>query len=121
MSEPLTKTLIFEIALPDFYAEDLDPNSESLREFYGEEGAPLTAEQMYDAVSNESGMISGRHVRVVLLTGGKGGDELQRLDGWIVGVTIVDRTVEHEGEKDERLDDYEEAWVQREARRMSRG
>jgi hypothetical protein len=112
------RTLIFEIALPDFYAEDLDPNDEILCEMYGEDDAPLTDEQMFDAISNESGLITGGHVRVLLLTGDKGGNELQRMDGWIVAAKVVPRAADHEREKDERLDDYEEHWAESEVRRL---
>lgn len=116
----LTKTLIFEIALPDFYAEDIDPDDEIYREMYGTDGAPLTPEQLLDAVSEESGIISGGHVRVLIPTGSKGGNELQRMDGFIVGVKIVDREPDHEREKDERLDDMESEWAEHEARRIRR-
>lgn len=119
MTPELTKTLIFEIALPDFYAEDIDPNDELLREMYGNElGEPLDAERLFDAVSEESGLITGGHVRVLLLTGDKGGNDLHRMDGFIVGARVVPRTADHEREKDERLDDYEAMWVEREALRL---
>lgn len=115
--EALTKTLVLEIALPDFHAEDLDPDSESLREFYGDEdGLPLTPEQFLDAFLNESAIITGGHVRVLVLTGDKGGEGLHRMDGWIVGAKVVPRTAEHEGEKDERLDYHENEWALRESR-----
>lgn len=114
---PLTKTLILEIALPDVWAEDFD--GEDMRQFYGDEdGSPLTREQLLEAVDNEMGMITGGHVRVVILTGSKGGDELQRMDGWIVGASVEPRASDHEGEKDERLDYYEEQWVEQEHRRL---
>lgn len=118
MGSKLTKTLIFEIALSLFYAEDLD--EESLREFYGADGAPLTPEELTDAISNESGMITGGHVRVLILTGDKGGNDLQRMDGFIVGAKVVPRLPEHEREKDERLDYYEGEWIDAEARRRKR-
>lgn len=115
--EPLTKTLILEIALPDFWAEDFD--GEDMRAFYGDEdGSPLTPEQMMDALSEEAGMITGGHVRVITLTGSKGGNELQRMEGWIVGARVVPREPDHERTKDERLDDHEEEWVEQEHRRL---
>ena len=112
---PLTKTLILEIALPDFWAEDFD--GEDMRDFYGD-GAPLTPEQMLDALSEEAGFITGGHVRVLILTGSKGGNELQRMDGWIIGASVVARAPDHERAKDDRLDYYEERWAEQEARRL---
>ena len=118
MATDLTKTLIFEIALPDYYAEDIDPEDEIYREMYGADGAPLTPDELLDAISEECGMITGGHVRVLILTGSKGGNELQRMDGWIVGAKVVPRVADHERGKDERLDDYEQEWAEYEVRRL---
>ena len=119
MADELTKTLIFEIALPDFYAEDIDPEDEIYREMYAADGeSPLTPDELADAISEESGMITGGHVRVVILTGSKGGEDLQRMDGFIVGAKVVPRLPDHEREKDDRLDWAEEAWAEHKAREL---
>lgn len=117
----LTRTLIYEIALPDFYAEDLDPADEVLIEMYGttEGQQQLTDEEMFDAITESSGMITGGHVRVMILTGSEAGNLLQVVDGFLVGGRVVPRVPDHEREKDDRLDDAEADYVQFEARRRS--
>lgn len=116
----LTRTLIYEIALPDFYAEDLDPTDQVLIEMYGttEGQQQLTDEEMFDAITESSGMITGGHVRVMILTG-ETGNLLQVVDGFLVGGRVVPRVPDHEREKDDRLDDAEADYVQFEARRRS--
>lgn len=124
MSDEMKQTLILEIALPDYYAEDyrLDRDeamAEALRLWFDvEDGADLTPEQLGAACLEDSGETSGGFVRLSLLTGSEGGNELQRVDGFIVGARVVPRTADHERERDERLIEHEEDWVRDEARRL---
>jgi hypothetical protein len=109
METPLTRTLILEIALPDFNAEDLDPDSPEIREFYGTgdgQGA-MTSEDVLGMVENESGLTTPR-VNLALLVGSKDGNFLERVKGQIIGARIVPREPSHELADDDRLDDAEE-------------
>jgi hypothetical protein len=90
------RTLILEIALPDYYLEDWDETVE----FY-----PGDADTL-EMIENESGLCSPR-VNLTLLLGGKDGTWAERISGQIVGARVVPRENEHELSDDSRLDDYE--------------
>jgi hypothetical protein len=120
---PFERTLILEIALPDYYAEDyrLDRDetmAEVLREFCDSEHP--TPEQLGEVCMEDSGETAGGFVRLSILTGSKDGNELQRVDGFIVSAKIVLREPDHDRERDERLIEYEEDWIRAEAERLDR-
>jgi hypothetical protein len=91
------RTLILEIALPDYYLEDWD---ETLSFYEGDE-------ETLDIIQNESGLCSGR-VNLSILLGDKGGTFVERVKGQIVAARVVPREPDHELSDDERLDDLEE-------------
>ncbi len=87
----LTKTVLVTVALPDFYAEDLEG----------------TAEEMYDgdmteAFFEEAGLISNT-ARLVNLSGDTEGNDLHSSRAVIVGVAVADRIPTHDEPEDERL------------------
>lgn len=99
----LTKTLLLTVALPDFYAEDL--TRETADEFYGGD--------MLDMGHEEMGLLSGT-LRVFLMTGDKGGNDLHDARGVLVGLDVVDRVEAHDEPEDERLTDALAEWRERE-------
>jgi hypothetical protein len=90
------RTLILEIALPDFYLGDWD----EILSFY--EGG----EETLAMIENESGLCSLR-VKISLLIGGKDGTFVERVDGQILAAKVVTREPAHELAADDRLDDIE--------------
>lgn len=105
-TEPLTRTLILEIALPGFYAEGYAPSEPIMQEWC--ESDDPTPQQLADAALEDSGLTTPR-VNLSLLLGSKDGNFLEHVKGQIVGARIVERTPEHELSDDDRLDHYEEA------------
>lgn len=96
MSKPQSRpqrTLIFELALPDYYLDDWD----EILEFY--DGDVDT----YDAISNESGL-SSSDVKLGLLLGGKDGTWVEYVKARIIAAKVVPREAAHELIGDERLD-----------------
>lgn len=107
------RTLILEIALPDFYCEDYrldgsDPYmNEALAEALEIDGAEPTPEWFGWRALDDSGLTTHR-INLTILLGSKDGNFLERVKGQLVGHRIVPRTPEHELSDDDRLDDYEE-------------
>ena len=91
-AKPLTKTLLLTIALPDFYAEDLD------------EEAEMYDGDLMNALYDVAGFISmtGRFVN---LSGDKEGNDLHSSRAVVIGASVVDRKPEHDEPEDERLTD----------------
>lgn len=115
----LKHTLVLEIALPDFNCDDYIEDEgmvETLRMMLDTDDP--TPEQIGQQVLDDSGETSGGFVRLSILTGSKDGNELQRVDGFILGAKVVPRQPDHERERDERLIEHEERWVESEARRL---
>jgi hypothetical protein len=106
-----TRTLILEIALPDFYCEDyrLDGNDPYMNEALTEalNGDEPTPEWFGWQALQDSGLTTHR-VNLAILLGSKDGNFLERVKGQLVGQRIVARTPEHELSDDTRLDEYEE-------------
>lgn len=121
MSRPseLTKTLIIEIALPDFNAEEYDVLDEMMGPILHEHfnGDTPTSEQLGELVLEESGLCSPR-VKLAVLLGDKGGTDIEHVTGQIVGARLVPRVAGHEATEDERVEEYEAEWIMREARRL---
>lgn len=117
----MTKTLVLEVALPDFNAEDYDLDDEImgpvLREFC--ETDEPTPEQLGELVLDESGLCSPR-VKLSILLGDKGGTGIEHVTGQIVGARLIPRIGEHEATEDERVEAYEAEWIEREADRLRR-
>lgn len=107
------RTLIVEIALPDFNCEDYrldgpDPYmNQALIEALEIEGAEPTPEWFGWQALDDSGLTTSR-INLSILLGSKDGNFLERVKGQLVGQRIVERTPEHELSDDDRLDDYEE-------------
>ena len=115
----LHHTLVLEIALPDFNADDYVEDEgmvEALHELLGTDSP--SPEQIGETVLEDSGETAGGYVRLSILTGSKDGNELQRVDGFILSAKLVPREPAHERERDERLIEHEERWIQDEARRL---
>jgi len=91
----LTKTLVLEIALPGFNAEDLGDVIQS--EYDGDSLAML---------GENAGVCSSR-VNLSLLYGDKDGTEVMRIKGTLRSCSIDDRDVSHELSDDHRLDELE--------------
>lgn len=105
--EALTRTLILEIAVPGFYAEDYTPDDEAVAMFLDlEDGEQATPEQLADTALEDSGLTTPR-VNLSLLLGSKDGNFLERVKGQLVGARIVPREADHELADDDRLDDQE--------------
>lgn len=111
------RTLILEIAVPDFDCEDYtldgggDPDmAYSLREMLGDEAA--TPEWFGWQALEDSGLTTPR-INLSILLGYKDGNFLERVKGQLVSQRIVERVAEHELSDDSRLDDYEEREAER--------
>jgi len=110
-----SRTLILEIALPDFHCEDYRVDAEAPDEFMAEalreaaeiDGVEVTPEWLGWQALDDSGLTTGR-VNLTILLGSKDGNFLERVKGQIIGQRIVERKAEHEISDDERLDEYEE-------------
>jgi len=108
-----SRTLILEIALPDFYCEDYrldgpDPYmNQALAEAVEYEPDGATPEWLGWQALDDSGLTTHR-VNLSILLGSKDGNFLERVKGQLVGQRIVERTPEHELSDDDRLDFYEE-------------
>ena len=106
------RTLILEIAVPDFNCEDyrLDgPDrfmNEALAEAAEHDPDGATPEWLGWQALEDSGLTTSR-VNLSILLGGKDGNFLERVKGQLVGQRIVERTPEHELSDDERLDEAE--------------
>jgi len=112
-AKPLERTLILEIAVPDFNCEDyrLDGPDRFMNEALAEaaeldpDGA--TPEWFGWQALDDSGLTTHR-INLSILLGGKDGNFLERVKGQLVGQRIVERKPEHELSDDTRLDDHEE-------------
>jgi hypothetical protein len=110
---PQERTLILEIAVPDFNCEDyrLDGPDRYMNEALAEaaecdpDGA--TPEWLGWQALDDSGLTTPR-INLSILLGSKDGNSLERVKGQLVGQRIVERTPEHELSDDARLDEYEE-------------
>ena len=108
----LTRTLILEIAVPDFNCEDyrLDGPDRYMNEALSEaaeldpDGA--TPEWFGWQALNDSGLTTSR-INLAILLGSKDGNFLERVKGQLIGQRIVPRTAEPELSDDDRLDYYE--------------
>jgi hypothetical protein len=105
------RTLILEIAVPDFHCEDYrldgtDPYfNQALTEML--DGEEATPERLGWLALHDSGLTTSR-VNLSILLGSKDGNFLERIKGQLVGQRIVEREDRHELSDDTRLDDYEE-------------
>lgn len=90
----MRRTLIFEVALPDYYLDDWD----EVMTFYDGDASTL------EMVSNESGLCDAR-VKLVLLVGGKDSTFAEWVNGVIVAARVVARKPEHDPPRDSRLDE----------------
>ncbi len=110
---PQERTLILEIAVPDFYCEDFrldgsDPHmNAALADILELDGAEPTPEWFGEQALEDCGLTTPR-VNLSILLGSKDGNFLERIKGQLVGQRIVERVPEHELSDDTRLDDYEE-------------
>lgn len=110
-----SRTLILEIALPDFNCDDyrVDEDApdefmvEALRDMAEAEDAEITPEWLGWQALDDSGLTTSR-VNLAILLGSKDGNFLERVKGQLVGQRIVERVPEHELSDDDRLDYYEE-------------
>ena len=111
----LQRTLILEIALPDFncddYRTDADAPDEIMAEVLREaaeiEGVEVTPEWLAWQALDDSGLTTPR-INLSILLGSKNGNFLERVKGQLVGQRIVPRIPEHELADDDRLDYYDE-------------
>lgn len=79
----LTRLLVLEIALPDYYAEDLTP-----------EAADEFMDGDMDELIHGSLCLVTPHVRLIATTGDKGGTETQDVEGIVLGGRVEsDRSV----------------------------
>lgn len=107
------RTLILEIALPDFHCEDYrldgaDPYmNEALAEAASFDPDGATPEWLGWQALDDAGLTTHR-INLSILVGGKDGNFLERVKGQLVGQRIVERKPEHELSDDDRLDFYEE-------------
>lgn len=104
----LKRTLLLTIALPDYYAEDIDQAMAD--EFYGGD--------LSDTALEEMSLITTT-ARLLVAHGDKEGNTLIELRAVIVKADVVDRTPEHDQPEDERLADLIEDDLEREA--LTRG
>ena len=115
----LKHTLVLEVSLPDFNCDDYIEDEgmvEALRMMLDTDDP--TPEQIGEQVLDDSGETSGGFVRLSILTGSMAGNELQRIDGFILSAKVVPRQPDHARERDERLIEHEEQWIESEARRL---
>ena len=104
----LSRTLILEIAVPDFNCEDYTSDDEAVAMWLDlEDGQQATPEQLAEAALEDSGLTTPR-INLAILLGSKEGNFLERVRGQLVGARIVPRTPDHELADDDRLDDAEE-------------
>ena len=111
----LSRTLILEVALPDFNCDDYRVDAaapdeimaEVLREMAEVEGVEITPEWLAEHALEDSGLTTPR-INLAILLGSKDGNFLERVKGQLVGARIVPRTPDHELADDDRLDDAEE-------------
>lgn len=107
------RTLILEIALPEFNCEDYrldgpDPHmNEALADMLEVTDSGPTPEVFGWMALDDAGLTTSR-VNLSILLGSKDGNFLERVKGQLVGQRIVERTPEHELSNDDRLDYYEE-------------
>lgn len=102
------RTLILEIALPDFMCDEYDFDDpemgEILREFC--EGN-LNPEGLAEAALEDAGLTSPR-INLAILTGSKDGNFVERVKGQFLGARIVTREPSHELSDDTRLDEMDD-------------
>lgn len=102
MPEPLTRTLVLTIALPDFYVEDV--TQDVADEFYEGNLGELAEEAM---------MLITHTARLFVATGDKGGKELHDARAVILRAHVLDRVQEHDHPEDERLTEMLAEWRER--------
>jgi hypothetical protein len=86
----LRKSLLLTIAVPDFYADDLEQSAECY-------DGDLT-----DAFYDNAGLISST-ARLSIMSGDMSGNDLHSMRAVLVSAAVVDRIPAHDEPEDERL------------------
>lgn len=101
------RTLIVEIALPDFMCDDYDFDDPEMGEILRDWcDGNLSPEGLAEAALEDAGLTSPR-INLSILTGSKDGNFVERVKGQYVGARIVPRDPSHELSDDTRLDEME--------------